>query len=79
MSDRDDIAAQAEAVRADLLALARKVAALAERYDVLDIASDSADAAAATEVIDSLSDAGLALNDALGHIDSAVWNARHLH
>lgn len=78
MNAHDDLAMQVDAVRGDLAALVRRVAVLAAQYDDLDIAPDTAEAAAVVEVIDSLSDAGLSLNDTLGHIDTASWNAQRL-
>jgi hypothetical protein len=78
MPDRIDLATQVSTANHDLLALARRIHALAEEYDRLDIPEGTADRAAVVEVIDALFDTNRALTAADTAIRSAVQNANSL-
>ncbi|MDH6284542.1 hypothetical protein [Prescottella agglutinans] len=74
-----DLARAVRQAREDLLALGRTLTGLAAAYDrIPDEDLSEADRAARIEIIDSLSDVHLALNDAAEPFENAVWNADHL-
>lgn len=78
-ADVGDLARRVRPAREDLFAVGRTLTELAADYDrIPDEDLGEADRAARVEIIDSLSDVQLALVDAAGPLESAVWNADQL-
>lgn len=78
-ADMRDYARQVRQAREELFAVGRTLTELAIAYDrIPDEDLSTADRAARTEIIDALSDVGLALGGAAEPFESAVWNADHL-